>query len=67
MLGRYFLATVVAAIVIVIGMLVYPVVHSNWAGIVVTGFTDLEKAGMIVLSYAFIFFMVYIVWVHVKR
>jgi len=66
-MGKYFLAGTVAFVVIIVGMLVYPTVHSNIMGIDVTGFTDLEKGSMAILGYAFLFFMAYVVWVHIKR
>lgn len=66
-MGKYFLYGTIAFLVIVLGMLFYPTIHTNVSAIDVTGFTNLEKAGMAVLSYGFIFFMVYIVWVHVKK
>jgi len=66
-MGKYFLYGTVAFVVIIIGMLVYPTVHLNVSGISVTDFTDLEKMGMVLLSYAFLFFMGYVVWVHIKR
>lgn len=67
MMGKYAFWGTVAFLVIIIGMLFYPTVHTNFSGIDVTDFTDLEKAGMVILSYAFIGFMVYIVYAHVKR
>lgn len=67
MLGKYFFAAVIAATAIILGMLLYPTVHLNWAGIDVTGFIDLTKAGMIVLSYGFIFLIAYLIYAHVKR
>lgn len=66
-MGKYFLAGTVAFIVIIIGMMVYPTVHFNIMSIDVTGFTDLEKGSMAILAYAFLFFMVYVVWVHIKK
>lgn len=66
-MGKYVFYGVVAFLVVIIGMLLYPTVHTNYSGIDVTGFTDLEKAGMIVSSYTFIFFIVYIVWTHIKK
>ncbi len=65
-MGKYVLAGTVAFIVIIVGMLVYPTVHLNISSIDVTGFTDLEKAGMAILAYAFLFFMGYVVWKHIK-
>lgn len=67
MLGKTFLALTVAAVVIIVGMLLYPTVHLNWAGIDVTGFLDLTKAGMVIMSYALIFFLVYLVLAHIKK
>ena len=66
-MGRYVFAGVVAFLVVIIGMLFYPTVHTNVSAIDVTAFTDLEKAGMAILSYAFVFFMAYIVYAHVRR
>lgn len=66
-MGKYVLYGTVAFLVIILGMFFYPTVHANWSGIDVTGFTDLEKAGMVIMSYAFIFFFVYFVWVHIKK
>jgi len=66
-MGKYFLAGTVAFIVIIIGALVYPTVHLNISAISVTDFTDLEKGSMVLLSYAFLFFMGYVVWAHIKR
>ncbi len=65
-MGKYFLFATVACVVIIIGMLVYPTVHLNISGVSVTGFTDLEKAGMVLLSYSFLFFMGYAVWKHIR-
>ncbi len=67
MLGRHFFALVIAAGVIVIGMLLYPTVHTNVSGISVVGFIPLVQAGMIVLSYAFIFFIIYLIYAHIKK
>ena len=67
MMGKYVLFGVIAFIVIIIGMLLYPTIHTNYIGIVVTDFTTLEKAGMVILSYGFIFFMVYLVYAHVRK
>lgn len=66
-MGKFVFAGVVAFVVIIIGMLFYPTIHTNVSAIDVTGFTDLEKAGMVILSYGFIFFMAYLVWAHVKK
>lgn len=63
-MGKYFYGAVIAFLVIIIGMLLYPTIHLNVSSIDVTGFTDLEKAGMAVLSYLFLFFMGYIAWKH---
>lgn len=65
-MGKYVYFGVVAFIVIIIGMLVYPTVHFNISSINVTGFTDLEKAGMALLSYSFLFFIGYLVWKHIR-
>ena len=67
MAGKYFFWGVVAFICIIIGLILYTTVHYNWDGIDVTGFLDITKAGMIVLSYGFIFFIAYIIWAHIKR
>lgn len=67
MLGKVFLALVVSAAVIIIGMLLYPTVHFNYAGIDVSGFIPLVQAGMVVLSYGFIFFVVYLVIAHIRK
>jgi len=67
MMGKYVFAGVVAFLVIIVGMLLYPTIHTNWSGIDVTDFTALEKSGMVILSYAFIFFMAYLVYAHVRR
>ena len=67
MLGKYFFWGVVSIAVIIIGMLLFPTVHTNWDGISTVGWSDLEVAGGLILSYGFIFFMIYIVWVHVRR
>jgi len=66
-MGKPFLAGVVAFAVIIIGMLFYPTTHTMVSVIDVTGFTDLEKAGMVLLSYGLVFFMVYIVWAHILK
>jgi hypothetical protein len=66
-MGKYVLYGTVAFLVIILGMLFYPTVHANWSGIDVTGFIDLEKAGMVIMSYAFIFFFVYLVLAHIKK
>lgn len=66
-MGKYALWATIGFLVVIIGMLFYPTVHTNWSGIDVTSFTDLEKAGMVILSYGFIFFIVYLVLEHVKR
>lgn len=65
-MGKYFYIGTVAVIVIIIAMLLYPTVHTNISSIVVTDFTDLEKAGMAILSYAFLFLSGYLVWKHIK-
>ena len=65
-MGKYFLFGTIACIVIIVGMLIYPTVHLMISGVSVTGFTDLEKAGMVLLSYSFLFFMGYIVWKHIR-
>lgn len=66
-MGKYFFAGVVAFICIIVGMILYPTIHINVSGIDVSDFTDLEKGGMVILSYGFIFFIGYVVWVHIKR
>jgi len=66
-MGKYVFFGVVAFLVIIVGMLYYPTVHSVYSGIDITGFTVLEKAGMAILSYGFIFFMIYLVYAHIKR
>jgi glucose uptake protein GlcU len=66
-MGKYVFFGVVAFLVIIIGMLLYPTIHTNYASIDVTGFTALEKAGMAILSYAFIFFFIYLVYAHIKK
>ena len=67
-MGKYFLALVIASMVIIIGMLIYPTAHTMVSAVVPWGdITDLESAGMVLLSYGFIFFMVYIVWAHVIK
>lgn len=67
-MGKYFLAGVLAVVVIIIGMLFYPTIHTMVSGVVLWGdITDLEEAGMVLLSYGFIFFMVYIVWAHILK
>lgn len=66
-MGKYVLIGVIAFLVIILGMLFYPTIHTNISSIDVSGFTDLEKAGMVVLSYGFIFFMVYLVYTHVRK
>jgi len=66
-MGKYFLALVVAFMVIIIGMLFYPTTHTMVSAIDVTSFTDLEKAGMVLLSYGLIIFMVYIVYAHIIK
>ena len=66
-MGKYVFFGVVAFLVIIVGMLLYPTIYTNWSGIDVTGFTALEKAGMAILSYAFIFFMVYLIYAHVRK
>ena len=65
-MGKYVLFGAIAFVVIVIGMLVYPNVHTAISAVSVVGFTDLEKAGMVILSYAFLFFMGYVVWKHIR-
>ncbi len=67
MLGRYFFAGVVAFLAVILGMMFYPTIHTNWAGIDVTGFIPMVKAGMVVLSYGFIFFIAYLIYAHVKK
>lgn len=64
-MGKYVWFATVAFIVIVIGMLVYPPVHTVISAIDVTDFTDLEKTGMVFLAYGLLFFMGYIVWKHI--
>lgn len=66
-MGKYVLFGTIAFLVVVLGMLFYPTIHTNISGIDVTGFTDLEKAGMVILSYGFIFFIVYLVYAHVRK
>ncbi len=67
MAGKYYLGLVLVGCVIVIGMLIYPTIHSMISGISVTGFTDIEKAGMVILSYGMLFWMCYIVYAHVFK
>ncbi len=66
-MGKIFFIFVVGFVVVIIGMLLYPTVHYNWAGIDVTGYTDLEKAGMVILSYGFLFWIGYSVYSYIKR
>lgn len=66
-MGKIFLALVIAAAVIIIGMLLYPTVHWNWININVTGFIPMVKAGMVVLSYGFLFFIAYAIYHAVKK
>ena len=67
MIGKYVLFGVIAFLVAIIGMLIYPAMHTaiNAAGVV--GFTTLEEAGMVLLSYAFIIFIAYIIYAHVRK
>lgn len=65
-MGKYVLYFAVASMVLIIGMLIYPTQHLMISGIDVTAFTDLEKAGMVLLSYGFFFFMGYIIWKHIR-
>jgi hypothetical protein len=67
MLGKYFLAAVVSAAVIIIGMLFYPTVHFNYDGIDVSSFIPIVQAGMVILSYGFIFFVAYLVIAHIRK
>jgi hypothetical protein len=66
-LGKYFLYGVIAFVAIVLGMILYPTVHTNWVGIDVTGFIPLVKAGMVVLSYGFVFFIAYLIYAHIRK
>ena len=66
-MGKWFLGAVVAASVILIGMLMYPTIHWNYAHIDVSGFIPVVQAGVVALSYLPIFFMVYLVWKHVFK
>jgi glucose uptake protein GlcU len=66
-MGKYVFFGVVAFLVVIIGMLLYPTIHTNYISIDVTDFTALEKAGMVILSYGFIFFMIYLVYSHIKK
>jgi len=66
-MGKYVLFGVIALLVVIVGMLLYPTIHTNYISIDVTDFTALEKAGMAILSYAFVFFMIYLVYSHIKR
>jgi len=67
-MGKYFLALVISFMVIIIGMLIYPPIHTMVSDIVPwADITDLESAGMVLLSYGFIFFMVYIVYAHILK
>ena len=68
MMGKYILFGVISFLVIIIGMLFYPTVHSMVSGVVQwDGITALEEAGMVLLAYGFIFFMIYIVYAHVWK
>jgi hypothetical protein len=67
MLGKYFLWGAIGAVVIVLGMLFYPTVHTNWDGIDVTGFIPLVQSGMVILSYGFIPLIVYLIYAHIKK
>lgn len=67
MMGKYVLFGTIAFIVVVVGMLVYPSVATIINAAPITDFTDLEEAGMVLLSYGFIFFMGYLVYAHIKR
>lgn len=67
MLGRHFFAVVIAITVIILGMLLYPTVHTNWAGIDVSGFIPLVQAGMIVGSYGFIAIVAYLIYAHIRK
>lgn len=65
-MGKYVLYIAIASIVVVIGMLLYPTQHYVISLIDVTAFTDLEKAGMVLISYGLLFFIGYIAWKHVR-
>lgn len=65
-MGKYILYAVIAFLVGILGMMYFPTTHGIISGISTTGFTDLEKAGMAILSYAFLGFVVYIIWGHIK-
>ena len=66
-MGKGFLVLVVAVVVAIIGMLLYPTVHFIWSGIDVTGFTSLEQGGMVLLSYGFLFWMGYTIFRLIRK
>lgn len=66
-MGRGFLAVVIAAVVIVLGMMFYPTIHANWAGIDVSDKIPIVQGGMVILSYGFLFFIGYAIYHAVKK
>ena len=67
-MGKYVYIMVIGfVVVIMIGMPLYPTIYSMVSAVDVTSFIPLTKSGMVLLSYAFVFFMFYAVYLLAKN
>lgn len=66
-MGNYVFYGTIAFVAVIAGMLLYPTIYNIVSGISVAGFLDITKAGMVVLSYVFLFFIGYTVYRIFKR
>jgi len=61
-LGKVVLFVVVVVVVLFVGMFYVPTVNSAWTGIDTTGFSDFLKAGAAFMPFAFIGFILYLIY-----